>query len=310
MDAINIYQSTTIFTAILFEAFPFLLLGSLLSAAIEVYVPKSKVSALFSHRWYGIIVGTFGGFIFPTCECASIPVTNKLIKNGAAPGAAVAFLYAAPVLNPLVLASTYIAFRGDVRIVLMRVVIVGATAVVMGFLLRRTAPGDMLVKDELPTEHTSSHGHSHTHDHDDEHSHSGRPKGIELLSHMASDFVSMSIPFFMGAFFVILFRGFIGFGVISTGLRTSVLIIPTMMLLAILLSVCSEADAFIAASLQRIPVAGQLAFITIGPMVDIKLILQYRRFFNKSFHPVLIGVPIAMVLTISTVIFFLNIGVL
>jgi uncharacterized protein len=296
----TIYQSSTIFTAILFEAFPFLLMGSLVSAAIEVYVPRSKISALFSHRWYGIIVGTFGGFIFPTCECASIPITNRLIKNGASPGAAAAFLYAAPVLNPLVIASTYIAFRGDLTIVLMRVVIVGATAVVMGVLLRRVSPEKLLAKE--PVEH------NHNHDHDHSHAESGKPKIIELLVHMASDFVSMSIPFLLGAFFVIIFRGLIGFGIISTTISGSFLIIPAMMLLAILLSVCSEADAFLAASLQRIPVAGQLAFITIGPMVDIKLILQYRRYFNRAYHPVLIGVPVSLVLLFTTLIFFVSPG--
>ena len=296
----TIYQSSTIFTAILFEAFPFLLMGSLVSAAIEVYVPRSKISALFSHRWYGIIVGTFGGFIFPTCECASIPITNRLIKNGASPGAAAAFLYAAPVLNPLVIASTYIAFRGDLTIVLMRVVIVGATAVVMGVLLRRVPPEKLLAKE--PVEH------NHNHDHDHSHAESGKPKIIELLVHMASDFVSMSIPFLLGAFFVIIFRGLIGFGIISTTISGSFLIIPAMMLLAILLSVCSEADAFLAASLQRIPVAGQLAFITIGPMVDIKLILQYRRYFNRAYHPVLIGVPVSLVLLFTTLIFFVSPG--
>jgi len=296
----TIYQSSTIFTAILFEAFPFLLMGSLVSAAIEVYVPRSKISALFSHRWYGIIVGTFGGFIFPTCECASIPITNRLIKNGASPGAAAAFLYAAPVLNPLVLASTYLAFRGDLTIVLTRVVIVGATAVVMGVLLRRVPPEKLLAKE--PVEH------NHNHDHDHSHAESGKPKIIELLVHMASDFVSMSIPFLLGAFFVIIFRGLIGFGIISTTISGSFLIIPAMMLLAILLSVCSEADAFLAASLQRIPVAGQLAFITIGPMVDIKLILQYRRYFNRAYHPVLIGVPVSLVLLFTTLIFFVSPG--
>ncbi len=300
MDAATIYRSTTIFTAILFEAFPFLLMGSLLSAAIEVYVPESKVSALFSHRWYGIIAGTLGGFIFPTCECASVPITNRLIKNGASSGAAAAFLYAAPVLNPLVLASTYIAFRGDCKIVLMRVVIVGATAVVMGVLLRRVSPEELLVKESVTNGHDHDHSHSHTE--------SGNPKIIELLIHMASDFVSMSIPFLLGAFFVLIFRGFIGFGIITSAIRASVLIVPTMMLLAILLSVCSEADAFIAASLQRIPVAGQLAFITIGPMVDIKLMLQYRRYFNRAYHPVLIGVPVGLVLVSTTVIFFLSRG--
>ncbi len=309
--SISLYQSSTIFTAILFEALPFLLLGSLVGAFIEVYVSESKVAALFSHRWYGVFTGALGGFIFPTCECAVVPVTHKLMKSGAGTGAAAAFLYAAPVLNPLVLASTYIAFGGDLRIVGMRVVLVGCTAIIMGFLLRHTAAGKMAKETSPHKAHQHKQIEESAPAHRVEQQNPGRrDKLIHLFHHTASDFVSMSIPFLVGAFLVVIFRAFVGFEVLSTAVRTSFLIVPAMTVLAILLSICSEADAFIAASLGNIPLAGQLAFITIGPMIDIKLILQYRRYFDRTYHPILIGVPIVMVLTVSTLVFFLTQGAL
>lgn len=324
---ISLYQSSTIFTAILFEALPFLLLGSLLGALIEVYVSEKKVAALFSSRWYGVFTGSLGGFIFPTCECAVVPVTHRLMKSGAGTGAAVAFLYAAPVLNPLVLASTYIAFRGDLKMLGMRVVIVGSTALIMGFLLRHSPPADVakglattshaegkaparssiehpVRTTSLPATHIKTVPHSPTRGKKPD----PRDNFVHLLRHTASDFVSMSIPFLIGAFLVVIFRAFVGFEVLSDAVRTSFLIVPAMTVLAILLSICSEADAFIAASLGNVPLAGQLAFITIGPMIDIKLILQYRRHFARAYHPVLIGIPIVMVLTVSTLVFFLTQG--
>jgi len=294
---IVIYQSSTVFTAILFEGLPFLLFGALVGAAVEVFVPRNKIVGVFSPRWYGTITGALGGFIFPTCECASVPISSKLMRNGAHPRSVIAFLYAAPVLNPVVLASTYVAFGGDLRIVALRSVIVGVTALLMGFLFRNSALEDIMEFTEVHDVH-SDHTHTGV----------GQHKLIRLLHHTAEDFVSMSVPFLIGALFVVLFRAMLGFDIISDTLAASVFIVPVMMLLAILLSVCSEADAFIAASLRQIPVAGQIAFITMGPMIDIKLILQYHRHFKRGIIPLLISIPVIMVLVTTTVLFIITNG--
>ena len=92
----------------------------------------------------------------------------------------------------------------------------------------------------------------------------------------------MAVPFFIGASIAVLFRLFILRGVnIEHGLQ-SIAAIPFSMGAAMFMSVCSEADAFIAAPLLNLPLSARLAFIVIGPMVDIKLILQWRRFFSRA----------------------------
>jgi hypothetical protein len=72
-----------------------------------------------------------------------------------------------------------------------------------------------------------------------------------------------------------------------------------MMILAILLSICSEADAFVAASFLTFPAGAQLAFVTIGPMVDLKLIGMYAATFQRKFVFALVLGPTVLILTLS-----------
>jgi uncharacterized membrane protein YraQ (UPF0718 family) len=58
------------------------------------------------------------------------------------------------------------------------------------------------------------------------------------------------------------------------------LAIVLMMGLAILLCLCSEADAFVAASFITVRPAAKLAFLTLGPMLDFKLYFMYTRVFR------------------------------
>ena len=55
--------------------------------------------------------------------------------------------------------------------------------------------------------------------------------------------------------------------------------------LAILLSVCSEADAFVAASLTGFSPTARLTFMVVGPMVDLKLIALQTGTFGRACRP-------------------------
>jgi uncharacterized membrane protein YraQ (UPF0718 family) len=57
----------------------------------------------------------------------------------------------------------------------------------------------------------------------------------------------------------------------------------TLGLLAVLLAVCSEADAFVAASLVQFSPTARLAFMVVGPAVDVKLIALQAGTFGRSF---------------------------
>ncbi len=73
------------------------------------------------------------------------------------------------------------------------------------------------------------------------------------------------------------------------------------MLLAVLLSVCSEADAFVAASFASFPLTAKVAFMAIGPMVDLKLIPMFLSVFNRRVAVALIVVPTVSVYVMSFV---------
>src|SRR3712207_3931288 len=102
-----------IFSSLLIEAVPFVLLGALVSAAIEVFVPSRVFERLTAlPRPLQLPASALAGFAFPVCECGSVPVARRLAAKGLSPAAAITFMLAAPILNPVVIASTFVAYRG------------------------------------------------------------------------------------------------------------------------------------------------------------------------------------------------------
>jgi uncharacterized membrane protein YraQ (UPF0718 family) len=54
-------------------------------------------------------------------------------------------------------------------------------------------------------------------------------------------------------------------------------------LLAVALAVCSEVDAFVAASLRQFPLEARLVFLVVGPAVDVKLVAMQVGVFGRRF---------------------------
>ncbi len=76
---------------------------------------------------------------------------------------------------------------------------------------------------------------------------------------------------------------FVPQSVISTVAATPIVSLLAMMALAFVLSLCSESDAFVAASFVQFGVGAQLAFLVFGPLVDTKLGFLYSGTFNRGF---------------------------
>ena len=62
-----------------------------------------------------------------------------------------------------------------------------------------------------------------------------------------------------------------------------VLGVLTMALFAVVLALCSEADAFVAASLTMLPLLPRLVFLVVGPAVDVKLSAMQAGLFGRPF---------------------------
>lgn len=123
----------TLFLSLLVEAIPFLLLGVLLSSLLLLLVDERKlIGRLPRNPLLGAIIGSCVGFLFPVCECGNVPVARRLLIQGAPTPVAIGFLLAAPTINPIVVWSTWVAFRDQPEIVVLRVLFSLGIAILIG----------------------------------------------------------------------------------------------------------------------------------------------------------------------------------
>lgn len=265
LDAPALKAATTIFVAIFVQALPFLVLGVVLSAIITAFVPASFWQrALPKRPALAVPVAGCAGAIVPGCECASVPVSGSLMARGVAPAAALAFLLSSPAINPVVIVSTFVAFPNNPEMALARFVTSLLVAVVMGWLWLRFGRGEWIriPRKEHPPGATRTQIFLSTASHDFLHA-----GGFLVIGGMAAAVLNVFVP-----------RDWL------TALAAQpILSVVALALLAVLLSICSEADAFVAASLSEFSLTALLAFMVVGPMVDMKLIALQTGTFGRRF---------------------------
>src|ERR671931_2177740 len=216
------------------------------------------------------------GVGFPVCECGSVPVARRLLARGMDPAAGLAFMLAAPILNPIVLGSTWVAYAGRGRALEMTAARAGfglLAAVVAGLVIARRSGGRVLRADVETA--PAAHGHEHGPD--------GGSRSAEFSQHLAGDFFFMAKYLVLGAAASALLQTVLPQSFVSGIGGTPVLAAVTMVGIAFALSLCSEADAFVAVSFTAFPLGSQLAFLTAGPMLDTKLAVLYGATFRRDF---------------------------
>lgn len=284
-----------LFTSILYEALPFIVLGAVIAGILEEMVPQTLVTRLVPrNRYLAIALSAVLGLVFPMCECGIIPVMRRLLRKGLPLSCCTAYMLAGPIINPVVILSTAVAFsgtdairassgeplyfRGMLWIVGLRVGLGYLVAVGTSLFVDRQAQihGSKLLTplaapSGLPVlENDTGNG--------------ARGTVFQRLSRISEvalhDFVDITVFLIIGALLAS------GLRLVLTPERLAelssthwVVTILGMMLLAVLLCLCSEADAFVAAFIA-VPVASKVAFLVLGPMLDIKLILMYTRVFR------------------------------
>ncbi|MFE2382325.1 permease [Streptomyces misionensis] len=257
----------TVCLAVTVQALPFLLLGTALSGAINAFVPEWVFRRMLPRRpVLAVPVAGVAGVVLPGCECASVPVANSLIGRGVTPAAAFAFLLSAPAVNPVVLTATAIAFPGDPAMVLARLLASLATAVVMGWLWLRFGRSEWLRPAVRHTGHRTGHS-----------------RWDEFRLGFQHDFLHAGGFLVLGAMAAATFNVAVPRSVLDTFAGTPWLSVLFLAALAVLLAVCSEADAFLAASLTGFPPVARLAFMVVGPMVDLKLVALQAGTFGRAF---------------------------
>ncbi|MFE9029026.1 permease [Streptomyces iakyrus] len=275
MVAIDLYTPPvaawwTVFTAVVVQGVPFLLLGTLVSAAIGAFVPERIFSRLLPRNpALAVPVAGAAGVVLPGCECASVPVAGSLMRRGVAPAAALAFLLSAPAINPVVLVATSIAFPGSPAMVLARLVASLATAVVMGWLWVRFGREEWL---RLPKGRTTSGA-----------SGASGSRWQNFRAGLQHDFLHAGGFLVVGAAAAAIFNIAVPRSVLDLFTGSAWLSVLLLAVLAVVLCVCSEADAFVAASLSGFSPTARLAFMVVGPMVDLKLIALQAGTFGRGF---------------------------
>jgi uncharacterized protein len=305
------------FLSILFEGAPFILLGTLISGFIDIYMPPGMMDRFLPrNRTLAVVVAGLLGAVFPVCECAVVPVIRRLVRKGLPVSCALTYMLAAPIVNPITALSTWKAFTGPVLMIhgetiaanvlmttgrmglgLIMAVLLGLVVarLPLAWVLRKRLLDDVEKRDAAPAKQPvpdaccghdhSGCGHAHTH----EHAHEVAPVAVSRLvaafRSAIKDFVDVGVYFSIGVAITALFNTGLAPGASwLDGLANREVAAPAaLMALAFILSLCSTTDAFIAATLDKFTYGAKLAFLVFGPMLDLKLLFLYQTVLRRKF---------------------------
>jgi uncharacterized membrane protein YraQ (UPF0718 family) len=254
----------TLTFSIIIESLPFVLLGVLLAVVIRVWLPKAATAWLPKNptlrRLYISLLGVF----LPVCECGNVPLARGLLIKGFTPAESITFLLAAPILNPITLITTHQAFQADARIVIIRALGALLIANIIGWLYSAYRNQDKLLTEKFLATCKAEKPHKH-----------------DRVNHGLSVFGKE-----MGTILPALLLGSLLAGLIQVLVPRDVLLtlgsnpglsILVMMLLAFVISICSNVDAFFALAFSNTFSVGSLvSFLVFGPMIDIKMLSLMR----------------------------------
>ena len=301
----QLHSAFTLFISLLVEAIPFLLLGVLLSSSLLLLIDEKKlITKLPKNPLLGAIVGSCIGFLFPVCECGNVPVARRLLLKGVSPAVAIAFLLAAPTINPIVIWSTWVAFNGQPQIVVLRVVFSLIIAIVIGCLfslqkdikellqprlikrlifleqqsnselarLKKTKvpallqSGTFLIGSDKPLESKRSLLDEKTFE-----TQKKRDKQWQFINNVLQELQELGGMLVIGSAIAATIQVFVPREIVFSLGQDNITSILAMMLLAAIVSICSTVDSFFALSFVSTFTSGSiLAFLVFGPTIDIK----------------------------------------
>jgi uncharacterized protein len=265
LDQPAIAHWATIFVAIAIQATPFLVLGVTISAAIAAFVPAGFLPRLLPQQpAVAVPVAAVAGAALPGCECGSVPIAGRLVSRGAPAAAALTFLLSAPAINPVVLVATAVAFPGHPEVVGARLLASLLAAVTVGLVWSRFGRDEWLGRAR------------------NRHTHEGSPLSV-FATTAQHDFLHAGGFLIVGAATAATLQTVVPKGILDSVAGSGLLAALALGGLAVLMAICSEADAFIAASLTQFSLSSRLAFMVVGPMVDVKLIALQAGTFSGRF---------------------------
>lgn len=286
----------TIFVSILYEAMPFIVLGALIAGLLEEFLPQRLIARILPRNRTGAIaLGACLGIVFPMCECGIVPVMRRLLRKGLPLSCCTAYMLAGPIINPIVLVSTYAAFDGQEKLFEG-----GAFSYQMGggmmVLLRAglgflVAVGTSLLVERLWARHGTAlltplaQPSTLPLVEDNEPAAGPKKTAFQRAGNVTEtalhDFIDITVFLILGALLAAFTRQMVSneeIAAVSKGYPVFAILL--MMALAVVLCLCSEADAFVAMSFTTLRPSAKLSFLVLGPMLDFKLLAMYTRVFR------------------------------
>jgi len=272
-----------IFQGLLIEALPFLFIGVLIAGLARWIAPGGGwLKRLPDQPILAPLSGAALGFALPACECGNVPVARRLLAGGASMGSALGFLFAAPVLNPIVLASTWAAFPDQPWLIAARPLGALLVAVVLSGVLQRLPEGQLLERSLLaerrlsqPLEEASllerKSGVLGTPP--PPRAEPSRPSLKTVLEHSTREFLNLAVLLILGSLIAATVQTLLPRSWLLAVGGAPTLSVLSLMLMAVVISVCSSVDAFLALGFAaQITPGALLAFLVLGPVVDLKLL--------------------------------------
>lgn len=264
----------TIFLSILIEALPFVLIGVLIAGFIQIFIKEEHIRRWIpKNKFMAVVMSCVVGALFPACECGIVPIVRRLMLKGVPIHAAIGFMLTGPLINPIVILSTYMAFGNDLKIAGLRMTIGFLIAIIVSLivsLLFKGSPFKPKIYDDTPPKSVKKSPFI--------------KQFVDMLKHSIDEFFDMGKYLIIGAFLAAFVQTYMSTKTlveIGNDLSSSLLV---MMGLAYILSLCSEADAFIGASFRSIfPTPSILAFLIFGPMIDLKNTIMLLGVFRFKF---------------------------
>lgn len=284
----SLLNLNVIFISILIEALPFVLIGVLIAGFIQIFITEDHIKRWIpKNRTAAVVMSCVAGALFPACECGIVPIIRRLMSKGVPVYAAIGFMLTGPLINPIVIASTYMAFGNDFEMAGLRMGLGFLIAIIVAFSVSIFFKSGELKKNiHLPQSSKNNR--------------SFLDRIWSMLTHSIDEFFDMAKYLIIGALLASIVQVYMPAKTFLQNADNPVVSLLIMMGFAYVLSLCSEADAFIGASFSSIfPKSSVLGFLIFGPMIDFKNTIMMLSVFRMKF---VLGV---LALTASVVFFTL-----
>lgn len=270
----SFYQLNTIFLSILIEAIPFVLIGVLIAGFIQIFITEDHIRAWIpKNKFLAVLMSCIVGAAFPACECGIVPIVRRLIGKGVPLYAGVGFLLTGPLINPIVILSTYMAFGNDMKMATLRMGVGFVAALAIALLVSVLFKSNQL-KNAKEVHRSPVRVKKQP----------LVPRISEMFKHSIDEFFDMSKYLIAGAFVAAFLQTYVSTQSLLQLGDSQFQSTFVMMALAFVLSLCSEADAFIGASFRNVfSTTSILAFLVYGPMIDLKNTIMLLSVFKAKF---------------------------